>query len=91
MMGNSKLTGVAIAAFAATLFVSGCASSVDSSGGMKAANATTADVKCYGGNSCKGQSECKTANSACKAQNACKGQGFVMTGEKSCLEKFGRA
>ena len=44
------------------------------------ATAAQADVKCAGGNACKGQSACKSAKSSCKGQNACKGQGFVMTG-----------
>ena len=75
MNETSKLTGVALAAAAATLFIAGCASS---GGGTQMADASTVKVKCYGANACKGQAECKTALNGCKGQNACKAQGFVM-------------
>ena len=65
-----KLSGVALAAAAATLFVAGCAS-----GGSH--YATTGKVECEGVNGCKGLSECKTASNDCKGKNSCKGQGFV--------------
>ncbi len=53
--------------------------------------AGTANVKCEGGNACKGQSACKTANNACKGQNSCKGKGYVMTSsEKECTDKGGK-
>jgi hypothetical protein len=44
------------------------------------ATTATAQVKCQGGNACKGQSACKSATNECKGQNACKGKGFVNTG-----------
>jgi hypothetical protein len=44
------------------------------------ATAASADVRCAGGNACKGQSACKSAANACKGQNACKGKGFVEAG-----------
>lgn len=85
---QSKLNGMALAAAAATLFIAGCASQ---GGGTQTADAGTVKVKCYGVNSCKGQSECKTAMSSCKGQNSCKGQGFQMMGEQACIDTLGRA
>jgi hypothetical protein len=49
-----------------------------------------AQVKCVGGNSCKGQSACKSASNSCKGQNACKGKGYVMASNSNeCTEKGG--
>ena len=47
------------------------------------------EVKCVGGNTCKGHSACKTATSECKGLNACKGQGFVMVTKAACDELGG--
>jgi uncharacterized membrane protein len=89
MIEKSKLTGVALAAAAATLFIAGCASE----GGAPAqtADSGSVKVKCYGANSCKGQAECKTAMNSCKGQNSCKTHGYVTMTEKACLDHFGRA
>jgi hypothetical protein len=87
---QTKLSGMAVAAAAATLFIAGCAAPGGGSGD-KIADAGTVKVKCYGVNSCKGQSECKTAMSSCKGHNSCKGQGFMMMGEQACIEQLGRA
>ena len=89
MNNSSKLTGVALAAAAATLFVAGCSSM--SGGSMQSADSGTVRVKCYGANACKGQAECKTAMNDCKGHNACKGQGFMNLSEKACIERIGRA
>ena len=45
-------------------------------------------VKCVGGNSCKGKSECGVAGAhGCHTQNACKGKGWVMVAsEKECAD-----
>lgn len=84
-METTKLSGIAIAAVAATLFVTGCANTVKPSPANMSASQVGSKIKCYSGNSCKGQSECKSGNHACKGQNACKGQGFVMMGEGECM------
>jgi len=88
MKESFQLTGVALAAAAATLFVAGCASHT---GTTQMADSGMAKVKCYGANACKGQAECKTAANGCKGQNACKAQGFVMLTEQACIERVGRA
>jgi len=88
MNRTSRLTGMAIAAAAATLFVAGCAS--QTAGTESSADAGTVKVKCYGANACKGQAECKTAMNSCKGQNACKGQGFLSMTDKECVERLGR-
>ena len=87
MIHTSKLTGLAIAAAAATLFVAGCANQ-GSTG--QSADSGAVKVKCYGANSCKGQAECKTALNACKGQNTCKGSGYVNMTEKACVDRLGR-
>jgi uncharacterized membrane protein len=87
MSNRSRLTGVAIAATAATLFVAGCA---NMGGGGQTADSGSVKVKCYGANACKGQAECKTGMNNCKGQNACKGQGFMNLSEKACVERLGR-
>ncbi len=38
---------------------------------------TPTELKCEGGNSCRGQSLCKSSGDSCQGQNACKGQGWV--------------
>jgi hypothetical protein len=53
------------------------------------ASAGDAEMKCVGGNACKGQSACKTAGSECKGLNGCKGQGFVMATKAACEEAGG--
>jgi hypothetical protein len=88
-METSKL---AVAAAAAALFLAGCTTQGGAgSGATQTADAGTVKVKCYAGNACKGQAECKTAMNECKGQNACKGKGFVMMTEKDCLDRLGRA
>jgi hypothetical protein len=53
-------------------------------------NVQTANVKCMGANSCKGNSSCKTAQNDCKGQNGCKGKGFVTTSSsQECTQKGG--
>lgn len=90
MIEKSKVAGIAMATAAAAMFLAGCQSN-PGSGSMQSADSSTAKMKCFGSNACKGQGECKTAMNSCKGQNACKGHGFVMTTEKACAEHFGRA
>ncbi len=57
----------------------------------RAARQAQASVKCVGGNSCKGQSECASANNSCKGQNSCKGKGYVSTASaQDCQQKGGK-
>ena len=77
MNGMKKLSGVALAAAAATLFIAGCAS-----GGSR--YQTTGQVECTVVNGCKGLSECKTANNACKGKNSCRYEGFLYMDPFSC-------
>lgn len=83
MKSNKSVAGTALVAVAAALFISG--TSVTS-----AQNSTPSVVKakCFGGNACKGQSECKTTTNGCKGQNACKGEGFTL---HNACERPGRA
>jgi hypothetical protein len=88
MKEASRLTGIPLAAAAASLFIAGCASQ---GSGTQMADSGTVKVKCYGANACKGQAECKTAANGCKGQNACKAQGFTMLTEQACIDQLGRA
>jgi hypothetical protein len=86
MRKGSRFTGAALATAVALMFV-GNAMAADS----PSAGAAAAQVKCTGGNACKGQSACKSAQSSCKGQNACKGKGFVMTSSvKDCQVAGGK-
>ena len=84
-MTKAKITGAMMATAVALVFMGSTVNAADSS------SATTAQVKCVGGNSCKGQSACKGASSDCKGQNACKGKGYVMTpSAKECVAAGGK-
>jgi hypothetical protein len=77
-----KISGVALAATAATLF---------SIAPMNLSAAAHGDkAKCVGGNSCKGQSACHTATTGCAGQNSCKGQGWIKATKAECEEKGGK-
>ena len=81
-MSKTRLTGAVLATAVAVLFAGTIANAAGDSSGAP-------QVKCLGGNSCKGQSACKTASSSCQGQNACKGKGFVMTASSKECEKDG--
>jgi hypothetical protein len=81
METTSKLSGVALAMAAASLFALGSPAYAQES--------ESANVHCYGANACKGQTACKTASNACEGQNACKGQGFVDKTKEECDELGG--
>lgn len=86
MDASRRATSMALVAAAAALFVTGCANQGATQGG--GSGTVTANVKCFGANGCKGQSECKSEMSACKGQNECKGHGFMMMSERACVEKL---
>jgi hypothetical protein len=46
-------------------------------------------VKCVGGNSCKGQSDCASKANSCKGQNSCKGKGWISTSSSQQCEQRG--
>ena len=75
-----KISGVALAAAAATMFA--VAPMNVAADGHKAG-------KCIGGNGCKGQSACATATSSCAGQNSCKGQGWIKATKAECDAKGG--
>jgi hypothetical protein len=77
----TKITGLAIAAAAAAMFMAAPAAQAAKHEG---------NVHCTGVNACKGKSDCKTASNACKGMNACKGQGMNIMSEKDCKAKNGK-
>ena len=76
MNAVKKLTGIALAAAAAGMFVT--------AGIGSAFAAEEGKIQCEGVNACKSKSDCKTAKNACKGQNACKGNGYVSMSDKDC-------
>jgi len=85
-MTGSTAKGIALAAAAATMFITGVAVSHAQDDGNNLVK-----IRCFGGNTCKGQSACKTSTNECKGHNACKGQGFEFRGMGSCTDKAGRS
>jgi uncharacterized membrane protein len=82
MTSMRKITGVTLAAAAATMLLAGTMTSRPASAGM--------EQHCAGINACKGQSACKQAANDCKGQNACKGQGWLPTASKyECIVQGG--
>ncbi|RUR13738.1 hypothetical protein [Legionella sp. km772] len=81
-MNKLQLTGAALAVGAAALFSIAPAMAADA--------ATDAQVKCIGGNACKGKSMCKTADNACKGQNSCKGKGMAEMSADDCTKAGGK-
>ena len=53
------------------------------------AGAKEEPARCYGVNTCKGQSLCATAKHDCKGLNGCKGQGVVVKAPSECLAAGG--
>lgn len=87
----SKLTGISMAAAAATLLLAGCSTGDTAASAEQASSdATMAKVKCSGINSCKGSSSCATATSSCKGQNSCKGKGWIEASKSDCDAKGGK-
>jgi hypothetical protein len=81
-MNKTRIAGVMLATAVALAFTGSVVSAEDTPGG-----AAPTQIKCVGGNACKGQSACKTATSGsdCKGKNSCKGKGYVITADaKSC-------
>ncbi len=84
-MTKAKLTGAMLATAVALAFMGSVVQAADSSA------APSSQVKCVGGNSCKGQSACKSASNDCKGQNGCKGKGYVMTpSAQECVAAGGK-
>jgi uncharacterized membrane protein len=75
-------TGISLATAAAFVALTGLSVATP-------AAAADDNVKCYGVNSCKGQSDCKSGNHECKGQNSCKGQGFKEESAAKCKADHG--
>ena len=79
---NAK--SIIVAGAAALLIVSGAITArADESAG-------SAQVKCMGVNSCKGQGACASAKNDCKGKNACKGQGWIEMLQNECKDQGGQ-
>jgi hypothetical protein len=74
--------------------VAGLMALTGGTGLMAKEKGSSAKVKCYGGNACKGQGACggvhKSGESySCAGNNECKGQGFTKTTAEDCEAKGG--
>jgi hypothetical protein len=83
-MDKVKITGALLATAVGMLFMTQPLVAENSQ-----AQGQAAQVKCVGGNSCKGQSECATNASSCKGQNSCKGKGWITTSSTQQCEQRG--
>jgi hypothetical protein len=91
LMSKSKFRGAMLATAVGVMFLVRPALG-DNSGQSQAPSSSQkqSQVKCVGGNSCKGQSACMSASNSCSGQNACKGKGYVMaTNAQECGQKGG--
>jgi hypothetical protein len=85
-MDRKTISGAVLAAAVGAMFLTTPVFAQSSPGSASGAN-----VKCVGGNSCKGQSSCKSASNNCAGQNSCKGKGWVMaTSAKVCTNQGGK-
>jgi hypothetical protein len=82
-MNKVKLSGAILATVVGVMFAAQPLIAEDNSGNQ-------AQIKCVGGNSCKGQSACATASNSCKGQNSCKGKGWITTTATDCSQKGGQ-
>jgi uncharacterized membrane protein len=85
-MLSIKRTSFASAAALVALTVAALASPVHAADQQ---GAKEEPVRCYGVNSCKGNSLCATAKNDCKGLNSCKGQGVVVKTKSACLAEGG--
>ncbi len=86
-MERRTVSGALLAAAVGAMFLSAPLLAQSSSTN----SASSSNVKCIGGNSCKGQSSCKSANNGCMGQNSCKGKGWITTVlAKACTDKGGK-
>ena len=83
-MANTLKSGVSIAAAAAVIALTSVSFASPASAADK-----EQPGRCYGVNSCKGQSLCATALHDCKNLNSCKGQGVLVMTKSDCLAKGG--
>ncbi|MGY0399637.1 MAG: BufA2 family periplasmic bufferin-type metallophore [Ostreibacterium sp.] len=80
---TQKTTGFALATTAALLLV-GCTNSNETAMKKDMAGQSADTGKCYGINTCKGQSACATSESSCKGHNSCKGKGWMAKTHAAC-------
>ncbi len=81
MKTAKKISGVALAAVAASMFAV-----APISGAVAGENSG----KCFNVNSCKGTSACATATTSCAGQNSCAGQGWIKKTKSECEEVGGK-
>jgi uncharacterized membrane protein len=82
-MNKIKMSGAILATIVGVMFAAQPLIADDNSGSQ-------AQVKCIGGNSCKGQSACATEATSCKGKNSCKGKGWINTTSSDCTQRGGQ-
>jgi hypothetical protein len=57
---------------------------------VASADKTADQVRCEGGNACKGQGACSGAGHDCAGKNSCKGKGYIQTTPEGCKKAGGK-
>ena len=83
-MDKYRITGALLATAVGVLFMTQPLAADSSQ-----AQGQATQVKCVGGNSCKGQSECASQANSCKGQNSCKGKGWITTSSTDQCQQHG--
>jgi hypothetical protein len=83
-MDKCRITGALLAAAVGVLFMTQPLAADNSQ-----AQGQASQVKCVGGNSCKGQSECASQANSCKGHNSCKGKGWITTSSTEQCDQHG--
>lgn len=86
MAAVKKMSGIALAAAAASLLLGGIANAANPA---PAATTAEAKIKCAGVNECKGKTACKSASNECKGKNSCKAKGFLEMSKAECATNKG--
>ncbi len=101
----SKNLATTFALTAAALFLGGCGkdqpptqnpgadaapAAADGADAVAAGGDEVADVKCFGVNTCAGESACDVAGAHdCGGQNECKGKGWILIPQADCESQGG--
>ena len=84
-MNTALKSRLSLAAAAALIAMA----SASFAGAASAADQQEKPGRCYGVNSCKGESLCATAKHDCKGLNSCKGEGVIVKTPSECLKAGG--
>jgi len=91
-MNRRQMFGAVAAIAAAGMFSASYSSADEKKPTGDTPKAENKTIKCMGGNTCKGKSECGVPGAhACHTRNACKGKGWVMVASEEECEALKKA